>query len=114
MMSDTYQAVYDAVRSRISGCDVGQILRDAANSGLDASHAIAMVRNDFQSAAWEMQRPAVLFRPEVFPDGDKWCALYGKNLQAGVAGFGDTPAEAMIDFDANWNKQKLAVAKVQS
>ena len=28
-------------------------------------------------------------------DGDQWCALYGENLQEGVAGFGRTPAEAM-------------------
>ena len=35
-------------------------------------------------------------------------SAYGKDLQAGVAGFGDTPAEAMTDFDVNWNRQTLA------
>ena len=28
-------------------------------------------------------------------DGDKWCALMGKNLQEGLAGFGITPSEAL-------------------
>lgn len=31
-------------------------------------------------------------------DGDKWCALYGKNLQEGISGFGDTQAEALREF----------------
>ena len=31
-----------------------------------------------------------------------WCALYGDNLQDGVAGFGRSPEEAMADFDKNW------------
>lgn len=30
------------------------------------------------------------------------CALYGDNLQDGVAGFGDSPALAMSDFDKSW------------
>jgi hypothetical protein len=33
--------------------------------------------------------------------------LYGDNLQDGVGGFGDSPAEAMADFDKNWHA-KLA------
>jgi hypothetical protein len=53
------------------------------------------------------QLPHVLMRPAVFPDGNKWCALYGDNLQEGVAGFGDTPAEATDDFNRNWFGQRL-------
>lgn len=50
--------------------------------------------------------PQVLMRPKVYIDGDKWCALYGKNIQDGVAGFGETPFEAMADFDRNWREQR--------
>jgi hypothetical protein len=50
---------------------------------------------------------AYVLRPKLFPDGNQWCALYGENLQEGVAGFGDTPAEAMLDFDRNFHSQKL-------
>ena len=28
-------------------------------------------------------------------DGDEWCALMGENLQEGLAGFGETPIEAV-------------------
>lgn len=63
-------------------------------------------REHFQAATWEVAnqwtRPAVLYRPRVYIDGDKWCALYGKNLQDGVAGFGDSPALALEDFDRQW------------
>lgn len=50
----------------------------------------------------ESTRPAVQFRPRVFIDGDRWCALYGEDLQEGCAGFGDSINAAMRDFDANW------------
>lgn len=50
----------------------------------------------------ERRRPFVLLRPRMFPDGNKWCALYGDNLQEGVAGFGDSPEEAARQFDAEW------------
>lgn len=49
--------------------------------------------------------PHSLYRPRVYIDGDKWCALYGENLQDGVAGFGESLAEAMEDFDKNWVKK---------
>ena len=32
---------------------------------------------------------------DVFMDGNLWCALLGDNLQDGLAGFGETPAEAL-------------------
>lgn len=38
-------------------------------------------------------------KPRLFIEGDKWCALYGDNLQDGVAGFGDTPLLAILDFN---------------
>lgn len=35
-------------------------------------------------------------------DGTQWCVLLGGSLADGVAGFGDTPDLAMIDFDKNF------------
>lgn len=46
-------------------------------------------------------KPSVLMRPDISIDGNKWCALYG-NPRTGVAGFGDSVAEAMQDFDRAW------------
>lgn len=41
-------------------------------------------------------------KPRMLIDGNKWCALYGENIQDGVAGFGDSPYEACMDFNTNW------------
>jgi hypothetical protein len=38
----------------------------------------------------------------ISQDGNKWCVLYGENLQDGVAGFGDSPDLASRDFDRAW------------
>ncbi len=95
-----YQAVYDAVRSRLTNCDVGAAIRDACH--LDGSHAIYILQQEFANVASEMQRPSVIYRPAISIDGNQWCALYGDNLQDGVAGFGDSPSDAMIDFDKAW------------
>lgn len=57
--------------------------------------------------ALDAAAPSVVRRPRVFIDGDQWCALYGENIQDGVAGFGGTPNEAMRDFDKNWMWQKI-------
>jgi hypothetical protein len=62
-----------------------------------------------EASATEQARraPHVLMRPRIFPDGNAWCALYGDNLQEGVAGFGYTPAAAAANFDHNWSAQEL-------
>lgn len=104
-MSDNYQAVYDAVRSRLGNCDVGhaveQAMRDA-NLSHYVEMAAASITQNASDAMLDYQRPSVLYRPTISIDGNQWCALYGENLQDGVAGFGDSPALAMEDFDANW------------
>lgn len=105
-MSDTYQAVYDAVRSRIGNPDVAAAVSDAI--GIHAqglSYAIEAIKHEYVNAAMAQQRPCVLYRPAVSIDGDHWCALYGENLQDGVAGFGKSVEMAMQDFDSNWHKQ---------
>ena len=71
----------------------------AANA---VAHAAEMAKESVRWAAAEFCRPSVLFSPTLSIDGNQWCALYGDNLQDGVAGFGKSPAEAMEDFDKNW------------
>jgi hypothetical protein len=102
-MMDTYQAIYDATRSKIGHFD-GASLRDAIARQFDFSMYADLIKDDFSFAAWQMKRPCVLFRPKIFIDGNRWCALYGENLQDGVAGFGDTPEKAMDDFDSQWKE----------
>jgi hypothetical protein len=44
--------------------------------------------------------------PKLSKDGDMWCFLYGENLQEGVAGFGETPYKAALDFDRNFEEAR--------
>ncbi len=48
--------------------------------------------------------PIETLKPRIMKDGDKWCCLYGDNLQEGIAGFGDTPNMAMQEFLKALNK----------
>lgn len=107
---DAYQATYDAVRSRISPCDVGHIVERAAQNAFDLGHVRALLQEQIGIVGGDMTAPHVLMRPRVYPDGAEWCALYGDNLQDGVAGFGKTPFAACADFDKNWWKQTLTPA----
>ena len=71
-------------------------------------HTIAAIERvgilTIQDVAAERILPSVLYRPRIYIDGNKWCALYGDNLQDGVAGFGDSPSDAMVDFNVQWEK----------
>lgn len=71
----------------------------AANAICEAAY---QTRDRIVAAAIEYDRPSAIFRPKLTIDGDHWCALYGDNLQDGVAGFGKSPAEAMSKFDDAW------------
>lgn len=57
-----------------------------------------------EAAAYEHMRPSAVWRPNLSIDGNQWCALYGTDLQSGVAGFGASPEAAMLDFDAAWSR----------
>lgn len=100
-MSDNYQAVYDAVRSRFHMPDISGII----SRSWDISWQIEAVKTAFCEAAYEQQRPSVIYKPDLYPDGDQWCALYGADLATGVAGFGKSPNDAMYNFDKAWHEK---------
>ena len=81
--------------------------RNAAGRFYEAGAYAMAAAQDAGAAALALSLPSVLYRPKLYPDGDRWCALYGDDLQMGVAGFGVTPDAAMADFDKNWNGQTL-------
>ncbi len=64
-----------------------------------------MIKREYTESAEEKRRPSILLRPKIFIDGNQWCALYGENLQDGVAGFGDSPETAFWDFDVQFRKK---------
>jgi hypothetical protein len=51
----------------------------------------------------QYKRFAIL-KPKITKDGNEWCVLYGEDLQSGIAGFGNTPHEAVMDWERQWNK----------
>lgn len=106
-MSDSYQAIYDAVRSRLSNADIGAAVQEvlrAENIGFYAQQAFNSVGDHFT----DYSRPSVYLRPKMYPDGNQWCVLYGNDLQEGLAGFGESPYLAMIDFDKRFYEQTKA------
>jgi hypothetical protein len=60
----------------------------------------------------QRQRPFMLLRPPIYPDGDQWCVLLGENLMEGICGFGDTPEQAALAFDEQWFKGRTPAAMV--
>ena len=40
-----------------------------------------------------------------FKDGGCWCVLLGDNIQDGICGFGETPFEAILDFNSAFHKK---------
>lgn len=65
------------------------------------NYKLAAAQEEY-AAACELRRPSLVLRPALSIDGNQWCALHGKNLQEGVAGFGDSPDAAYWDFDRKW------------
>lgn len=109
-MSDSYQAVYDAVRSRICGDFVGAVESAARLCFEGFSYIPQHAQQQIYAVSHEHMRPSVLFKPELSVDGTKWCAAYGQNAHSGIIAFGDTPDEAMRAFDEAWTKEKTPSA----
>lgn len=100
-----YQAIYDATTRALMGAGgkvsagVQQAFGEAGGQAYAAAQAWMGAGYDVGTA---MTRPSVLYRPRIFINGGMWCALYGENVQDGVAGFGNSPEAAMANFDAAW------------
>ena len=102
-MMETYQAIFDAVRSKIQTVNINDAIENAfRESGF--SHYAQQAMQEFQQAGISQQLPSVLYKPKLFIDGDRYCALFGENIQEGCAGFGESAYKAMADFDTNWFK----------
>lgn len=100
-MADNYQAIYDAVRSKMSFINGNEIAQDIVKQ-FDFSYQLEIIKQSFLEVSYELQRPCILFKPKLIKDGNEWCVLYGDNLQEGVAGYGKSPEIAMLEFDKAW------------
>jgi hypothetical protein len=44
-------------------------------------------------------------KPRLFKDGDSWCCLLGENIQEGIAGFGNSPYNAILEFNIEMERR---------
>lgn len=93
-----------------SSGNIRAYLQQAAEQEVNNAEINMRAAQHREDAAMEMKRPFMLLRPRLFVDGNQWCALYGENLQDGVAGFGDTPAKAATQFDIEWLNAKCGAS----
>ena len=63
------------------------------------SHYVDQAMYEIKCTAVDYASYSQKLKPKLYIDGNQWCALYGENIQAGVCGFGDSPAKALMDFD---------------
>lgn len=74
------------------------------NFRIDQDTVNSNLTHEAQMNYWAHKQDYVLaeaLKPRFFIDGDMWCCMYGDNLQDGVAGFGKSPHDALLD----WNNQ---------
>ena len=69
-------------------------LLDANTS--DINNVTAQEQNEFNLFS--------MLKPSLQRDGNQWCVLYGEDLQVGIAGFGDNPHQAIMNFNMEWYK----------
>jgi len=60
-----------------------------------------LMRVELLETEQQYKRFAML-KPRVYMDGDKWCVGYG-SMPEGVFGFGDTPHDALLDWEVQWS-----------
>jgi hypothetical protein len=88
--------------------DLGLVRESFCSAAQQIAYDWKLAAVEHQEHAMELKRPFYMLRPQVFTDGNQWCALYGEDLQRGVCAFGDTPALAAKAFDAEWLGASLA------
>lgn len=48
-----------------------------------------------------------ILKPKISIDGNRYCILYGEDLQSGICGFGDTLMLAIYDFNKSFYKKAI-------
>ena len=68
--------------------------------GIDENYLLEAAQCKSQAAQQEQELAIVgALGLTPYKDGNKWCVLWGVNIQEGVCAFGDTPAAAVFNFN---------------
>ncbi len=80
----------------------------------EMSHMLANSINHYESIQHQEKLNLIMSEQELllvktfqlrpFKDGDQWCVLLGEDLQVGIAGFGETPLKAILEFNSVFHK----------
>jgi len=74
-----------------------------AESSQKQHHEVMRYQSDITAHVEREEYNLIGFlKPKLFIDGNQWCILYGETIQDGIAGFGDTPYKAVLDFRKAW------------
>jgi hypothetical protein len=104
-MSESWDAIYAAVRSKISGGNISEAVESVCREAFDVSHSKGLLAQAITNIEYDLHRASVLFRPKLMLEGNQWMALYGDDFRTGFAAFGDSPALAMEAFDKAWHEK---------
>jgi hypothetical protein len=66
------------------------------------------IAEEAQQNYWSTKQDLAIvesLKPTITKDGNQWCVLYGADLQEGIAGFGNTPYQAILDFNTAFHKK---------
>ena len=77
---------------------------------LHEDYIAAGIRNQTAQEQQEFNLIAQL-KPSIGRDGSQWRVLYGDEI-GGIAGFGNSPYLAIMDFNAQWYKE-IPTGKVE-
>jgi hypothetical protein len=88
-------ATYRDIEERLRAVNYGHCI----DGGVIDMHGIAL---QVDPAGEPEPRPFLRTGAKVYRDGDAWCVTVGPDIQAGVAGFGNTVQEAQDAFDEQW------------
>ena len=68
-----------------------------------------VIREDIEDFLENHSRsPAARLRPRMGMAGDTWLAFVGTELRCGASGLGDTPREALDDFNRNFTEPVIS------
>jgi len=83
----------------------------------EMSHMLANSINHYQSIQHQERLDLLIAESDMvfvksynlipFKDGDEWCVLLGDNIQDGIAGFGKTPLNAILDFNTKFRTETI-------
>lgn len=60
---------------------------------------------DFDFSRFRLPTYVTLFKPLLFQEGNNYIAVLGPDLESGITGYGDSPEDALINWNDNLRSQ---------